>query len=106
MLHEVQPDVPASGFSVPVAQKTENCFFTFPVPHFGQVTSWFPKTSFSKSFPHCVHVYSYIGIVCSVLSNVQHYPDVIITEARGGEVQESESTDSEQTAGKGRRYSK
>jgi hypothetical protein len=52
LLHEVQPDVPASGFSVPVAQKTENCFFTFPVPHFGQVTSWFPKTSFSKSFPH------------------------------------------------------
>jgi hypothetical protein len=55
-------DVPARGFSVPVAQKTENFFFTFFELHFEQVISWFPKTSFSKSSLQLLHVYSKIGM--------------------------------------------
>jgi hypothetical protein len=40
LLHDVQPeDEPARGFSVPVAQKTENFFFTSLELHFGQLTS-------------------------------------------------------------------
>jgi len=40
LLQDVQPDVvPASGFSVPVALKTENFFFISLELHFGQVTS-------------------------------------------------------------------
>ncbi len=41
LLQDVQPDVPvpARGFSVPVAQKTENFFFTSLESHFGQLTS-------------------------------------------------------------------
>lgn len=39
LLHDVQPDVLARGFSVPVAQKTENFFFTSLELHLGQMTS-------------------------------------------------------------------
>jgi hypothetical protein len=58
---EEQPDdapLPASGFSVPEEQKTENFFFTSFELHLGQLTSVFPKTSFSKSLPQLLHVYS------------------------------------------------
>jgi hypothetical protein len=61
LLQEVQPDdvpVPARGLSVPVEQKTENFFFTCLELHLGQLTAWFPKTSFSKSSPQLLHVYS------------------------------------------------
>ena len=58
LLQEVQPDetaeVPARGFSVPVEQNTENFFFTFFELHLGQLTSWPPKTSFSKFSPQPV----------------------------------------------------
>jgi hypothetical protein len=38
LLHDVQPDVPASGFSVPAAAKTENFFFISCELQFGQLT--------------------------------------------------------------------
>jgi hypothetical protein len=63
-------EVPASGLSVPEAQKTENFFFTFFELHFGQVISWFPKTSFSNSSPQLLQVYSKIGIFSPYYENV------------------------------------
>jgi hypothetical protein len=42
LLQEVHPAdaaVPAKGLSVPVEQKTENCFFTFLELHLGHATS-------------------------------------------------------------------
>ena len=76
LLQEVQPDetaeVPARGLSVPVEQNTENFFFTFFELHLGQLTSWPPKTSFSKFSPHPEHVYSKIGISNSVQAEVKH----------------------------------
>jgi hypothetical protein len=38
-VQDVQPDVPARGFSVPAAEKTENFFFISLELHFGQVIS-------------------------------------------------------------------
>lgn len=38
-VQDVQPDVPASGFSVPVAEKIENFFFISSESHFGHLTS-------------------------------------------------------------------
>jgi hypothetical protein len=38
LVQDVQPDVPARGFSVPVAAKTENFFFISSESHFGQLT--------------------------------------------------------------------
>jgi hypothetical protein len=61
LLQDVQADVrdvPARGLSVPAAQKTENFFFMSLELHFGQLTSCVPKTSFSKSSLHLLHVYS------------------------------------------------
>lgn len=63
-------EVPARGLSVPAAQKTENFFFIFFELHFGQVISWFPKTSFSKSSPQLLHVYSKIGIFSPCYENL------------------------------------
>ncbi len=76
LLQEVQPDdtaeVPARGFSVPVEQNTENFFFTFFELHLGQLTSWPPKTSFSKFSPQPEHVYSKIGISNSIQDEVKY----------------------------------
>ena len=72
LVQDVQPDdVPARGFSVPVAQKTENFFFTSLELHLGQFTSLFPKTSFSKSSPQTLHLYSNMGIINSVQVQVE-----------------------------------
>jgi hypothetical protein len=60
---EADAAVPAKGLSVPAAQNTENFFFTSFELHFGQTTSWFPKTSFSKSSRQAVQEYSKIGII-------------------------------------------
>jgi hypothetical protein len=42
--------------------KADMSFFTFLPLHFGQVTSWFPKTSVSKVFLHFPQRNSKIGI--------------------------------------------
>jgi hypothetical protein len=67
---DVLTAVPARGLSVPVAQKTENFFFTFSELQCGQVISWFPKTSFSNSSPQLQHLYSKIGILSPYSENL------------------------------------
>lgn len=44
-------EVPAKGFSVPVAENTENFFLISFELHFGQFISEFPKTNLSNSSP-------------------------------------------------------
>jgi hypothetical protein len=63
LVQDVHPDVPARGFSVPVALNTENFFLTSFELHLGQFISGFPDTSFSKSSPQLQHLYSNIGIL-------------------------------------------
>ena len=48
-VQEADAAVPARGLSVPAEQNTENFFLTSFELHFGQVISWLPNTSFSKS---------------------------------------------------------
>jgi len=48
-VQEADAAVPAKGLSVPAEQNTENFFFTSFELHCGQIISWLPNTSFSKS---------------------------------------------------------
>jgi hypothetical protein len=57
-VHAAEEPVPASGFSVPEDEKTENFFLISLELHLGQMTSWFPNTSFSKSSLQLLHIYS------------------------------------------------
>ena len=62
-LQDPQPG-PAELVNLPSLEwlKADMSFFTFFPLHFGQDTSWFPKTRVSKVFLHFSHRYSKIGI--------------------------------------------
>jgi hypothetical protein len=60
---ELQVEHPdAVCFSPPLMPKRDNFFTTSPEVQLGHEMVVFPKTSFSNSRPHEVHVYSKIGI--------------------------------------------